>query len=152
MKYPDPIWDKLWAALSTATFTLVRDINITSQRLLAEALMQFQNTPGMTMGDLRAMLANVFGEARANTIAVTELTRAHYEGAKLAADEISAAGIPMVGIWQTNNDDLVCEICAPLNNLRETPEGGWDPSGHGPGVVPPAHPNCRCDIGYDVDL
>jgi SPP1 gp7 family putative phage head morphogenesis protein len=120
---------------------LVRGITQTSQRIVRGALADFVSTPGMTTRDLRDILATTFGPARAQTIAVTETTRAYYEGGKEAASEIEKLGFEMVGIWRTANDERVCPICAPLNGK---PEKEWG------GLTPPAHPNCRCDVAYEL--
>lgn len=79
---------------------------------------------------------------RAEMIAVTETTRAAVQGqldsVKFLQDDY---GITMVSIWQTANDEKVCEICGPRNGKHEG--DGWsDP--------PPAHPNCRCGISSEL--
>ena len=82
------------------------------------------------------MLDPLFGPSRAKSIAVTEVTRAYAEGANIAKEQIERmSGLQMVHIWNTNNDSLVCEICAPLNRKKQG-DGWWE--------FPPAHPNCRC--------
>jgi hypothetical protein len=45
-----------------------------------------------------------------------------------------------IAIWMTNNDDLVCPICAERN---KQPRGSnWTEN-------PPAHEGCRCWLGWD---
>ena len=144
-------WDEIVEWARTYSVGLWAMINEYSRRLFAEALSDFMFRPGATMGDLRAATAHIFGPERAGSIARTELTRAYYIGGKMAADEIRASGIRMIGIWHTKNDELVCEICGPLNLRPESPEGGWVPEGMtGPGATPPAHVNCRCGVGYEI--
>ena len=122
---------------------LVRGITRTTQRAVREAVATFISTPGLTVRDLREMLSTTFGSSRAQTIAVTEFTRAHFEGTREAAEEIRKVGFEMVGIWRTAVDDRVCPICGPLEGVREV-GGTWG------GYRPPAHPNCRCDIAYEL--
>ncbi|MBU1747916.1 MAG: phage head morphogenesis protein, partial [Chloroflexi bacterium] len=48
--------------------------------------------------------------------------------------------------WQTNNDDDVCEYCAPMHN-QPASAVGIDANfitGLGPTNAPPLHPKCRC--------
>lgn len=122
---------------------LVRGITRTTQRTVRDAVADFISTPGLTVSDLKDMLSTTFGASRARTIAVTEFTRAHFEGTREAAEEIRKVGFEMIGIWRTAVDDRVCPICAPLEGVREV-GGTWS------GYQPPAHPNCRCDIAYEL--
>ena len=113
-----------------------------------EALVSFVSTPGMLIRDFADMLDPIFGTNRAMTIAVTEFTRAHFEGQAALAEEVGRVGFQMIGIWLTANDERVCQICGPLNGTRESNVGSrqWGPDN----ISPPAHPNCRCDIGYEM--
>ena len=104
----------------------------------------------ITMGDLEAFFQPYFGLDRARMIAVTETTRAASLGELALVDEISAQNpdIIFTPIWQTDNDDIVCEICEPRNG---TASGGdeWDIETDGP---PPAHVNCRCWLSHDIGV
>ncbi len=131
-------------------FDLVKGINDTNRQLIADALKKFIDDPDMKLRDFRDLLSRPMGYSpyRAQMIGVTETTRAYYQGGKVMADEVRAAGIQMVAVWHTANDERVCPICGPLNGVRETsPGSGVWPGMQGP---PPAHPNCRCSIGYEV--
>lgn len=142
----DPIGDLASRAFRWARVyagDLVRGITRTSQRVVGDAVSTYISTPGLSLSDLKDMLSTTFGPSRAQTIAVTEFTRAHFEGTREAADEIRRVGFEMVGIWRTAVDDRVCPICGPLEGLREV-SGTWG------GYRPPAHPNCRCDIAYEL--
>jgi len=81
----------------------------------------------------------LFSFRRAQTIAVTEVTRAYARGNQ---ETWRAAGIIQRQRWQTANDEAVCPICGPLHNqvvgVNESWPGGID--------SPPAHPNCRCFV------
>jgi hypothetical protein len=121
-------------------YDLVKGINETTRKALQDAVSMFVETPGMTIGDLMALLP--FDEARAMQIAITETTRAYAEGQQMAGEAL-AEEFPDVRVtktWFTNNDDRVCEICGPLEGVEV--EIGED---FGDGISnPPAHVNCRC--------
>lgn len=135
------------------TFKLVKGIDDTTVKILQEAVSSFIETPGFNIGDIIDQLTQMgFTEKRASTIAVTETTRAFAEGQMQAAREFQSEfpGFTVLKLWQTNNDDRVCDICgAPenggLNGGVEVPIGDAFPSGD---MEPPAHPNCRCWITY----
>lgn len=118
-------------------YDLIRDLNERTQRLVQEQVQHFAETPGGTLGQLRASLDSAFGIRRAQTIAVTETTRAFSQGMDLVHHQISSAGIQMDKVWQTSNDERVCPICGPNHDKKEREWMGVS----GP---PPAHPNCRC--------
>jgi SPP1 gp7 family putative phage head morphogenesis protein len=84
------------------------------------------------------LLANTFGRSRAETIAVTEVTRAAAEGGRLYQQQLQQAGFTFDRIWRTSNDERVCPVCGPLDGKPEAEWGGLD--------SPPAHPNCRCSV------
>jgi len=136
-----------WA--TTYSYDLVQGLNSTSRAVVEKALAEYIATPGLTLQDFADMIAPTFGPIRAEMIAVTETTRAYYEGGAIAARKIMMdTGIEMVEIWNTSNDELVCEICAPLNLTARYPgpqgdyEYGWEDG-------PPAHPRCRCGVTYE---
>lgn len=127
-----------WAA--SYSFDLVSGINKTSQELLRRSIASYFET-GLTIGDLERKLVGTFGPVRAEMIAITEVTRASVEGELALVREIEKeSGIKMVAVWNTNNDDIVCEICAPLNGKKQG--DGWH-------VPPPAHPRCRCWVNHE---
>jgi len=115
---------------------LVQGITDNTREGVGRAVQGFVDTPGRTIGQLRDELAPLFGESRAQRIAVTETTRAYSEGMNLVHQQISRAGIQMDKVWQTANDEKVCPICGP--NHGKTEKQGWTVRGA------PAHPNCRC--------
>lgn len=83
---------------------------------------------------------------RASTIGVTETTRAVTAGEGAATTIIDAlTGETLVGIWYTENDARVCEVCGPLHGTG--PEVYSDVNEDGP----PAHPNCRCWLEYEPE-
>lgn len=83
---------------------------------------------------------------RANNIARTESITAVSRGRKELWDQLSADDAwpgkkPPLMSWSTSLDEMVCEICAPLNGQRRPLNGRWDV-----GDAPPAHASCRCSV------
>jgi SPP1 gp7 family putative phage head morphogenesis protein len=83
--------------------------------------------------DLTRALEPVFGRARAERIAVTEVTQIFDEGNRIAHN---AAGIETEE-WQTVRDAKVDDICRTLDKKRF-------PTNSGPRPVKDTHINCRC--------
>lgn len=123
------------------TFELVKGITARSAETLQTALGGFFQRP-TTLAELEAQLAGTFGPVRAETIAVTEITRAAAEGDQGVIDRLlkDNPGIQTVDTWQTNNDDRVCLICGPRNGKKRGTN--WTEN-------PPAHPRCRCTVAHD---
>jgi hypothetical protein len=125
-------------------FDLVSGITSTTRKVVQVGLQRFVSQPDYTLRMLKDSLAPTFGMSRAQTISVTEVTRAYAVGADRAQRRVAEEGIKTVKVWKTLYDEKVCPICQPLDELKESPEGGFNPSG-GFGIpYPPAHPNCRC--------
>ena len=109
----------------------------TRQALQAEVAEYVRNSE--TIGQLvtRIRQASGFADTRAQMIAVTEVTRAFARG---NLEAWKAGGVIEKRRWNTNNDELVCPVCGPLNGqvvgLDEEFDGGI--------AAPPAHPRCRC--------
>jgi len=120
------------------SYDLVQGLTETTRDVVREAASTFVETSGMTMGNLRQLLRPAFGESRAEMIAITEVTRAYSEATNRYQAKLGEEGLEMNRIWQTNHDDLVCNICGPLNGKPEQDWPGHLSSG------PPAHPRCRC--------
>ena len=126
------------------SYELAEQLDMTTRTLVGEALATYTETPGMTLGDLTKLLEPAFGEARAQMIAVTEVTRIYSDATNTYQRIASDAGVEMRRVWLTLRDELVCPICGPLHGL---PEEDWriaHPDG------PPAHPNCRCSTELTV--
>lgn len=103
---------------------------------------------GRTMGQLREALAVLFGEERANRIAVTEVTRTFMEGNIASWRE---SGVTEGKRWNTNRDEIVCPICRPLNDRVVALDATFNASGLRV-MGPPAHPNCRCWVSPVVSV
>lgn len=122
------------------TFELVSGITNNTRDALREQIAGFFEDQ-RTIGDLKESIARLFGAVRAEMIAITETTRAASEAEQLFAGELEKLGLRTTQVWQTNNDDAVCPICGPLNQVRRG-EGWTSP--------PPAHVRCRCWISTEV--
>lgn len=142
-----------WAR--TYTYDLIRGLTETTRGTVAEAMTRWQSTPGMTREELEALLRPAFGEARAETIAVTEVTRASTQATNQQQAFLAESGLQFERKWLTNRDELVCPLCGPLHGkLEDEPvpghpdpeiaEKGWG-AGSRSQAGPPYHPRCRCD-------
>lgn len=129
-----------WA--STYTFGLVKGVTDTTRELLQNAVSDYQNSSGMTRGDLEARLQSAFGASRVESIAITETTRSSGAATDLYEAQLNDAGFDTVQVWNTANDDLVCDICGPINGKSDNEWGDVE------GV--PAHPRCRCSTTIKV--
>lgn len=136
-----------WAR--TYGFDLVKDIGDTTRAALREKVPAFFEE-ARTIGDLRESLAPLFGDTRAQMIAVTETTRASVQGQRGTVDAIQRQGIQMQAVWLTNNDETVCPVCRPLNGVKRGDDGLYH---HPNGLsydMPPAHVNCRCNEAWRI--
>ena len=110
---------------------------------MGELIGRMESDPALAKlftSDVRDRLGRVYGPKRAEMIAVTEVTRAAVEGQRLVIRELNKQGVQMIPIWLTKNDELVCSICGPRHD--KPIEDGF---------YPPAHPRCRCDVGYEPE-
>jgi len=114
---------------------LEKKLSETTRKLFANTLAEFQETPGMTLDAVAKSLEGAFGPNRAESIAITEITRSAAAGVSAYQKTLVENGIETTRFWNTNADALVCPICGPMNNK---PESEW-----GDKVIP-AHSRCRC--------
>lgn len=121
---------------------LVKRISKTTRDRINAAVKTYVDS-AQTFGELqRALTGIVKSPQRAATIAQTEITRSFAKGNALAWQQ---SGIVQGKRWQTNNDEIVCPICRPLNNKVIGLEDTFGDSVFDePMTEPPAHPNCRC--------
>jgi len=139
-----------WA--KTHAGELVDGVTETARNFIGDAVADYFED-GLTIGDLRERLERVYGPKKAEEIAQTEVTRAAVEGEIEMVEEIRKSGIEMTPIWQTNNDDLVCPICGPMNGRMGQYVGSvpmWEHPDLGEIGAPPAHPRCRCWVNHEV--
>ena len=124
--------------------TFKEELTKTTIQALEKGLTSFISTPGYTIGNLMDDISSLFGAARAERIAITEVTRAYASGQRIAGEEMRKEypDIQLVKEWLTNNDEKVCDICMPLHGLivpfEDKYSDAYDIS------QPPAHINCRC--------
>lgn len=118
------------------TFDLVNGVNANSQAQLQDAVDRFFRD-GLTLGELTDAIGQIFGPGRAELIAITEITRAVDESDHEQTDMLKGMGFVFQEIWDTNNDDLVCEICGPLDGTVTEERV-------------PAHPGCRCRKRFEL--
>lgn len=123
------------------TDKLLAELGTTTQQIVGNAIAEWIARPGATVGELNAALEPAFGAARANSIAVTETTRAFASGQEEA---YRAEGIEE-WTWQTNRDELVCPYCGRVHGktIKIGSPFGYDRKGK-PVTKPPFHPRCRC--------
>lgn len=96
---------------------------------------------GLTIREITERLQPYYSPVRAEMIAVTETTRAVVEGEKAYVEQLEReTGQRMIPIWMTANDEIVrrCPICWPRHEKPITN-----------GQFPPAHPRCRCGVGWE---
>jgi len=120
---------------------LIKEISETTRQIVREAVSDFIATPGMTIGDVMQRMH--LDPQRSQTISVTEITRSYAQGNQIAGEVMKEQfpDVAVVKVWFTNNDDLVCEICGPLNGEEIGLDESWE-SDDGPIDNPPAHVNC----------
>lgn len=121
-----------WAIAHTDT--LLNQLGTTSGKVVGQALGRWVGN-GEPLQSLINDLAPAFGQARAERIAATEVTRAYAEGSTRTYQE---SGVVQKVEWAASMDERVCPICAPLNGKTVALGGKFD------GLYPPAHVGCRC--------
>jgi SPP1 gp7 family putative phage head morphogenesis protein len=126
-----------WA--HTYSYELIQGLTETTRQVVSNAITSFIGTPGMTHQALVDMLAPTFGAVRAESISITEVTRAFSAAINIQQQELAKQGILMDRFWLTANDERVCPTCGKLHGMHERVWKHEFPAG------PPAHPWCRCD-------
>lgn len=126
-------------------------IDQVTREALQKAISGFVETPGMTIGDVIDMLP--FDEARAERVAITEVTRAYAESNRLAGEQLKKdfPDVPVIKRFFTNNDDRVCPICGPLHNTVVPFDEPFH-TGAGDLDGPPLHVRCRCWLTVTTDI
>lgn len=118
----------------------LRGLDKTSEKAVRDALSYFVTTPGATVGNVIDVLEREFDSERAWRIAITETTRIYAEANQIFAQELAGQypDMQIIKRYYTNNDDLVCPICSPLDGK----EAAYNDDFAIPN--PPLHVNCRC--------
>ena len=122
---------------------MLLEIDATTRRMLQQAVGRWIES-GEPLSDLIRDLSPIFGRRRAETIAVTETTRA-YAQANLEA--WGQAGIVKRKRWLTARDEVVCPVCGELDGEDVLLDYGFS-NGQ---FAPPAHVNCRCALAPVVE-
>lgn len=131
----------------------VAGINEVTQNQAVKAIGDWIKS-GERLDMLTARLEPIFGAERAERIGVTEVTRTYASG-NISAWK--ATGLVTAKVWRTGNDELVCDICGPLNGKTVEIDQNFmlDQNELPPELArqfgedfiyfsPPAHPRCRC--------
>lgn len=111
--------------------------------VVQEVIRRHGMIPDMTDAEVSTLTERVFGQRRAEVVAITETTRVYSHAAGLVQDILRSDGIALERVWKTANDEMVCRVCGPLN---DAPEVVWGAQFH---WGPPAHPNCRCRLALE---
>lgn len=121
------------------SYELVKEITDGQRDKTREEIARYYEDGHLTIDDVARALEGQYSRQRAESIAVTETTRAAVEGERGIVHAIEGYGIRMRGVWRTANDDVTCEVCGSKDG--EEIEGD---------DFPPAHPNCRCGVSWEV--
>jgi hypothetical protein len=148
-----PSWEITNAAAEqfarSYSFELVSGIQNTSRAYLQDTIGDWiQSGDPLPVLTEKINAGGYFGPVRSEMIAVTETTRAYAEGNR---EYWNNTGVVDGKTWRTAFDDVVCELCIPLEGAT-APLNGWtwtNPAGETIETdprQPPRHVNCRCWI------
>jgi SPP1 gp7 family putative phage head morphogenesis protein len=138
-------WARKYAA------KLVKQIDDTTKQVIRDAVGDFIDVPGTTIGDVIKRLP--FDTQRAERVAVTEITKSYAQSNTILGHQMAQEnpGVDVIRIWYTNRDSLTCPICAPLNGKRVKFGEPFDAEN---GIYAPGDPhiNCRCWDAVTTDI
>jgi hypothetical protein len=148
-------FDLDWELVNTAASKMAQEymtewlagLDEVTRKRLRQELVNFVEIQGYTLGDVIGGLEEtVLGSARAQRVAVTEITRVYGMAEQLAAEQLQSEfpDVKVIKTWFTNNDDLVCVICEPLNGMTVLANEMFMDDFGDVYDFPPAHVNCRC--------
>lgn len=133
----------------------IRGINETTRAQTMRAINDWIRSDA-GLDSLRAKLRPIYGKTRADSIAITEVTRTFAEG---NMQLWNSTGVVSGKRWMTAVDERVCPVCSPLHGKLVEIDGNF---GFTEGELsdetlqkaikhlgtefraPPAHPRCRC--------
>lgn len=102
-------------------------------------------TEGLNAEEIRGLLGPAFSRARAELITITEITKAMTGAFMWYQEQLQIMGYKVNAIWETARDELVCDLCAPLDGQ---PKEVWmTASASGP----PLHGRCRCGLRLEIE-
>ena len=130
---------------------LGKELEATTLKDLQQAVVELVQDPRERVENLdealRLRLFKTLGPYRTKMIAITEVARAKSAAINEFYDELIEDDEPgeqsAVKRWATQLDEKVCAICGPLDDTLQEVWINSFPEG------PPAHPNCRCEIGVE---
>lgn len=135
---------------------LVKGLDETTAKVLRQSLAEWIDDK-LSYDDLLRQIGDAFGPERAERIAQTEITQAFARGTRLGLER---GGVIEKMIWKTARDELVCDICRPLDGTVAQVIGGdfVHPGGEEGAaryegqtfMLPPGHVRCRCWITGEV--
>jgi SPP1 gp7 family putative phage head morphogenesis protein len=125
----------------------------------AQAVARFRSSlvaeglPARTIEHQVGNYAGFLHRYRAERIARTELSYAYnygqFEAVGKARDEGMFRG-PVVKEWITAEDERTCDFCGPMDGAIIDYDETFPTMGRQTQYTPPAHPRCRCTVGYRV--
>lgn len=134
-------------------YTASRYCTETTHKIVGDLVGRFYRE-GWDLAKLqKELMAAGFPPVRANLIAITEVTKASSEAARFAARLGMQAGGEQVLVaeWMTMADERVCPTCGPLHGMQVQDGQPFTHPRTGEQIdQPPAHPACRCMIGFTV--
>lgn len=124
--------------------TLANSITTTTNNSIQRAV---QNAPTLPLNrsGLFALLGQLLlGTAGSRLIATaqTEVTNAVSNGERFVSEKLKNDDMLVDLVWFTQLDERVCPVCAPRHG--QVQGDGWQNE-------PPAHPRCRCYVGYRIE-
>ena len=118
---------------------------------MRDTLFQEGNLPPDKIAKLIEEQAKRIHDWRAETIARTEsATILNYTTEELVKEGTKQANIRVKKVWYTAADERTCEICGAMHNKPANEDGFFELPDNDVIEVPPAHPNCRCCVIYDI--
>jgi SPP1 gp7 family putative phage head morphogenesis protein len=154
--------------LQTVHKDIVHQINETTQEVVNPLISDWLKSGEPLPKLIKSIEEAGFPKYRANMIGVTEVTRAVSAG-KL--DAWGSTGYITTKRWTTARDERVCPICGALHGKIVSIDANFSltaadakseedlllrylerAGGELTYMMPPAHPNCRCDIRPVVDV
>lgn len=142
--------DERYMSHDPTDFGSIPNLNITSRSQVAEAIQRWQlgdRSPDNFADGLPALineLEPIFGRARSERIAISEVTRVFSQ-----SEIFAARANPDVKYlqWLTAEDELVCVQCGPrANRIVGKEERGFRVATDNLVGFPPIHVMCRCSL------
>lgn len=132
-----PVHSDAVSLIYIRTFTELKGItdqmSVKMSSILAQGLAEGRS-PFSVAKELKKELD--ISKNRANTIARTEVIRAHHEATINVYEQYGVDGVKIQAEWQATNDDRVCLKCSTYDGRKYSLDDVR-------GMIP-VHPNCRC--------